>query len=100
METGFTVNNSSDVFHFCESSMGAVNPLQNIRPSAPVRMAIRLYATGACKTKRAASAAAGLHPAYLSMLTNANSGSDYAKKMLDDVMDQLDGKTVDMSVIV
>jgi hypothetical protein len=41
---------------------------QRIKPGPRVRMAARLYASGAVPTKRAACEAVGLHPAYLTML--------------------------------
>lgn len=75
------------------------NPLAGVKPSARVKMAIRLYATGACKTKKAASAAAGLHPNYLSMLTSTN-GSDQVKRLLNDVDAMIEDKTVETSAII
>jgi len=42
--------------------------LRRIRPGPRVRMAARLYASGAVPTKRAACQSVGLHPAYLTVL--------------------------------
>lgn len=74
------------------------NPLRDVKPSARVKLAIGLYVTGACPTKRSASIAAGLHPAYLAMLTAPNAGSDPTKQLLDELTTRLLDKTVDMSV--
>lgn len=75
------------------------NPLARVRPSVPVRNALRLYVSGACKTKREASAAAGLHPNYLTMLTGPN-GSPEVKNLMAEYEAQLHDKTLDMSSIM
>lgn len=46
--------------------------------SARGKMAIRLYVTGACKTLKEASEAAGLHPMYLQYLIKSPAGQEYA----------------------
>lgn len=76
------------------------NPLQNVRPSARVRNALRLYVTGACKTKREASILAGLHPQYLTMLTAPGGGSDPVKDMMEEIQVMMTDKTIDMSVVI
>ena len=57
-------------------------------------MAARLYATGACKTQKEASAAAGLHPNYLTLLMSEN-------RMVQDFVSRIDREiesdAVDMS---
>lgn len=63
-------------------------------------MAIRLHASGACRTKREASEAAGLHPAYLAMLTAPNGGSVPVKRLYDEIQRQIDDKTVETSAII
>jgi hypothetical protein len=79
------------------------NPLTNIGangPSPRVRMALRLYQTGACKTKREASELAGLHPNYLTMLTSPNGGSEPVKRLANDLSQMLDDETIDTSIIM
>jgi hypothetical protein len=76
------------------------NPLANVKPSPRVRMAARLYATGACKTKKEASALAGLHPNYLTMLTGQAIGSEPVKRLVNDLTEMLDDETVATSVII
>jgi hypothetical protein len=83
-----------------EGTVSSANPLQNIKPSPRVRNALRLYVTGACRTKREASIAAGLHPHYLTMLTAPGSGSDPAKQMMEEIHTLMNDKTVDMSVVI
>src|SRR5690349_13133061 len=78
----------------------ADNPLANVRPSVPVRNALRLYVTGACRTKREASEAAGLHPQYLTMLTAPGGGSDHVKALLTEMEQNFHQNTVDMSHVM
>jgi len=75
------------------------SPLANVRPSVPVRNALRLYVSGACKTKREASAAAGLHPNYLTMLTGPN-GSPAVRNLMAEMEAQLHDATLDMSHVM
>src|SRR6266498_2998876 len=77
-----------------------VNPFENIKPSPRVRLAARLYATGALPTKKAASAAAGLHPAYLTMLTSEKNGSTPVKRLLSEVDQMIENKTIQTSAII
>jgi hypothetical protein len=77
-----------------------VNPLENVKPSPRVRNAMRLYVTGACRTKREASVAAGLHPNYLTMLTRPGGGSDPVKAMMEEIHEMMSDKTIDMSVVI
>jgi hypothetical protein len=76
------------------------NPLANVRPSHRVKMALRLLVTGACRTKREASEAAGLHPQYLTMLTAPGGGSDPVKAMMYEIEQMMNDKTTDMSVVI
>ena len=59
-----------------------------------------LYVTGACKTKREASTAAGFHPHYLTMLTAPGAGSDKVKELMEEMTNELMQKGVDMSVVM
>jgi len=77
----------------------ADGPLANVRPSVPVRNALRLYVSGACKTKKEASTAAGLHPNYLTMLTGPN-GSAPVRNLMEEMEAQLHDKTLDMSHVM
>jgi hypothetical protein len=63
-------------------------------------MAARLYGSGACPTKKAASAAAGLHPNYLSMMTAPKNGNELAKRLVTDVDVMIQDQTVNMSRVL
>jgi len=63
-------------------------------------MAARLYATGACRTKKAASLAAGLHPNYLTMLTSPANGSVPVLRMLNDIDEKIEDQTIETSAII
>ena len=76
------------------------NPLANVKPSPRVKMAARLYATGACKTKREASRVAGLHPNYLTMLTQPSGGSESVKHIVNETDAMLENEAVEESVIL
>lgn len=72
---------------------------KNIKPSPRVKLAVRLYTTGICKTKREAGEAAGLHPSYLTMLTGPN-GSDPVKNLMSEIDEQIANKTIETSAII
>ena len=74
------------------------NPLAAINPSARVKIAAQLYATGVMPTKKAASEAAGLHPNYLSMLMNA--GNPKVIGIVEKIESMMLEENVDMSKIV
>lgn len=65
-------------------------------------MATRLYATGACATKREASEAAGLHPSYFTMASNPNNPAYNPKvtHLMDEIDAALNDKTIDMASIL
>jgi hypothetical protein len=71
--------------------------LEGIRPSTAVKTAIRLLVTGACKTKREAAVAAGLHPAYLTQVTTHSAA---VIAYLQDMEALMTDKTADMSVVM
>lgn len=71
--------------------------LEGIRPSTAVKTAIRLLVTGACKTKREAAVAAGLHPAYLTQVTTHSSAVIAYLQEMESLMTD---KTADMSVVM
>ena len=75
------------------------SPLRTIEPSPRVKLAVQLHVSGAAKTKREASRQAGLHPAYLSMLTGP-SGSTPVKRYMDDLQRRLDDRTVEVAPIM
>lgn len=77
----------------------ADGPLANVRPSVPVRNALRLYVSGACRTKKEASTVAGLHPNYLTMLTGPN-GSEPVRNLLAEMEAQLHDATLNMSHVM
>lgn len=66
-------------------------------PSPRVRMAARLYATGAAPTKKAAAEAAGIHPTWFTLLTNHN---EETKRLVDSVDAKIEDQTVDMSTVL
>lgn len=65
-----------------------------------VRNALRLYVSGACKTKKEASAAVGLHPNYLTMLTSQANGSEPVKHLMGEMEEALQDTTLDMTQLV
>lgn len=67
--------------------------------SPRVRLAARLYATGAAKTKKEASEMAGLHPNYLTLLTGAN-GSEKVKSLINDVDAMIEDESIATSKII
>lgn len=73
------------------------NPLRNVKPSPRVRQALWLFQSGACKSRREASAAAGLHPNYLTMLMN---GSEPTKRLANQIQEQIESEATDMSVVL
>lgn len=66
--------------------------------SPAVRLAARLYATGACKTKKEASAAAGLHPNYLTLLTSNN--NPLVNGLIAEIDAKLAEDSLDMSALI
>ena len=64
--------------------------------SPRVRLAARLYATGACRTKQEASTAAGLHKYYLSYLNR----NPRVNSIIDRVDEALEEGAVDMSKLM
>jgi hypothetical protein len=66
-------------------------------PSPRVKMAARLYATGAAPTKKAAAEAAGIHPAWFTLLTNHN---EETKRLVDSVDAKIEDQSVDMSTVL
>lgn len=75
----------------------APSRLAGVEPSQAVKTALRLFVTGACRSKKEAARAVGLHPAYFVQLTNE---SEPVRKMLDELDAHLLGKTTDMSVLM
>lgn len=69
--------------------------VQSLSPR--VRTAIGLYTGGIVKTKKAASAAAGLHPAYFTVLSTAN---PVVKEHVAKLTEQIDAETVDMATLL
>jgi len=67
--------------------------------SPRVRLAARLYATGAAKTKKEASEMAGLHPNYLTLLTGEN-GSSKVKNLINDVDSMIEDESIATSKII
>lgn len=68
-----------------------------MQPSARIQRALWLYLTGACNTKREASAEAGLHPSYLTIAMNT---SEPTKQMAASIQEQLNNDAADMSKVM
>lgn len=72
-------------------------------PISPrVRLAARMYATGAVATKREASEAAGLHPSYFTLVSSPGHQmyNPEVTELMDEIDRQIHDKTVDMSTIL
>lgn len=80
-----------------EGERNGVFDLQKMSPR--VRLAARLYATGAAKTKKEASEMAGLSPNYLTLLTGEN-GSDKVKNLINDVDSMIEDESIATSKII
>jgi hypothetical protein len=74
-----------------------IEALRRTEPSPRVRMAIHLYTSGVCGTKREASAAAGLHPNYLTMISNS---SEPVQRLMDTLTSRIEDETVDSSAVL
>jgi hypothetical protein len=75
----------------------ATNIPESVSPR--VRMAAALYASGAVPTKKAASEAAGLHPHYLTHITQ-KVGSEKVRQLIDDIGERITDESVEASVIL
>lgn len=76
------------------------NPYVNTEPSPRVKLALRLYTSGICKTKRESAIAAGLSPQTLYMLTQPGAGSEPVKRLQSDLDHMLNDETVTMSHVL
>lgn len=72
--------------------------LRRVNPGPRVRLAARLYASGAVSSKREAARAVGLHPAYLSVLDSA--GNEVTHSIYSEVDAALADKTMSLSAII
>ena len=81
---------------------GRGRPPGKATASPRVRLAARLYASGAVDSKRAAAEAVGLHPTYFSLVTSP--GNDLHKpeatEIIDKVEQDIHDKTVQMSSVL
>jgi hypothetical protein len=70
----------------------------NIKTLSPrLNLAATLYATGAAGTKREASRLAGLHPHYLTMMTNYN---EPTKRLVNQLRERILNESIDASVLL
>lgn len=77
--------------------------LDNLRkrqPSPRVRNALRLYASGAVKSKKEAAEAVGLSPQALYTPTMPSLGDTPTRRLMNEIDAALDDKTVDMSRVL
>lgn len=65
--------------------------------SPRIRLASRLYASGAVPTKRAAAIAAGIHPGWFNKMSNHN---EETKRLIGSVDEMLQDQTVQMSAVL
>lgn len=81
---------------------GRGRPRGRSGPTAKTRLAARLYASGACETKRAAALAVGLHPSYFTLVSSPGSKQfqPEVKRIMDEVEQAIQDKTVDMSAVL
>jgi hypothetical protein len=69
----------------------------NARPSPRIKLAARLWSTGAVKTKKEAARLAGIHPVWFGKMTNYN---PQTKRLTDDIDEQLQDKSVQTSMLL
>lgn len=73
---------------------------EEARLSPRVKMAIRLYTSGAAKTKLEASTMAGLHPQTLTVYSNSPRYMEAINKYQNELSAMLDDESTDMQVIL
>lgn len=78
-----------------QTTQMTVEALRQIEPSPRVKLAAQLYVSGACGTKREASETAGLHPNYLTMLSN---NSEPVQRLMDDLANKILDESIDSAV--
>lgn len=77
----------------------AMPNLRHRKATPRAKLAARLYATGAAKTKSEAAKMAGLSPSYLYVLS-CRSGSEEVKRIMSDVDEMIQDETIATSVII
>ncbi len=71
--------------------------LRNIKPGPRLRMAARLYATGAVKTKRAAAIAVGVTPEYFTTMSTENAE---IANLIGEVDRQINDGSIELSKVI
>lgn len=71
------------------------------RQSSPrVRMAARLWASGAVRTKREAARVMGVNEGYLSLITSPTVGSEQVNRIVGDTQAMIENETIDISRVL
>jgi len=73
---------------------------RRIKPGPRVKMAARLYASGAVKSKKAACEAVGLNPTYLSLLSRESVSHPEIVSIIGDVDRAIHDKNIALSVVI
>ena len=88
-------------FHELASSTQHIYEGSRLRaPSPRLRMAARLYASGAVKTKKEAAEAFDLDPVYFYHMTSPNIGNETMRRIHDDVDSAIQDETISMSRVL
>lgn len=74
--------------------------LRRVRPGPRVRMAARLYASGAVPTKLAAAQAVGLTPQYFANLTSPSVANPEVTAIIGEVDQAIHNKSITLSAVI
>lgn len=81
-----------------EANGRVVRAARNCRTMSPrVRIAARMYATGATPTKTAAAKAVGLNPYWFTMMTNHN---EETRRVIGELDEHIQDRAVDMTAVL
>jgi hypothetical protein len=71
--------------------------VRNMELSPRVKLATRLWASGACKTQKEAAQAAGIHPMYMSLVKREN---PRMTELINQIDKEIQDGTIDMSKVL
>lgn len=80
-----------------ESTARIQDYVKNMELSPRVKLATRLWVTGACKTQKEAAQAAGIHPMYLSLVKREN---PRMTELINQIDREIHDGTIDMSKVL
>ena len=86
--------------HLAPSTRHLYEYLRVRKPSPRVQQAIRLYATGAVPTKKAAAEAMALSPSAIYTTTMPSIGNAYVRELTEDINSALTSRSVDRSRVL